>query len=421
MVAERAVALGFDLVRVASPDAIPEAAGRLSTWLEAGHHAGMDWMEADPHRRASPAGLWPQVRSILMLGLSYAPDENPLALLDRPDRGAIATYATRRDYHDVIKGRLKEVAGLLAVRAGAEVKVFVDTAPLMEKPLAAASGLGWTGKHSVVVSRQHGSWLLLGSIFTTAELPPDEPDGDHCGSCRRCLDACPTDAFAAPYRLDAGRCIAYLTIEHAGHIDRELRPAIGNRVFGCDDCLAVCPWNKFAQASRDVRLATRDDLQALPLGDLAGLDAVAFRALFAGTPVKRTGRDRFVRNVLIAIGNSGDPALAEAPIRLLRDPSPLVRAMAVWACSRLLDMERIEGLAARRRREERDGDVQEEWRAALEGLPQRSSTFDVERGPSLPGSEGRGEGRTSLAEGSPLTPTLSRWESEHRAAWEPAA
>lgn len=360
----RGRALGFDLVRVAGRDAIPSAPGRLGAWLADGHHGTMAWMAETPERRGSPAGLWPAVRSIVMVGMTTAPSSDPMTLLERSDRGVVATYAVRRDYHDVIKGRLKELAGFLAARAGSDVKVFVDTAPVLEKALAAASGVGWTGKHSVVVSREHGSWLLLGAIYTDAALPPDAAEPDRCGSCRRCLDACPTDAFPQPYRLDARRCIAYLTIEHAGHIDPAFRPAIGNRVFGCDDCLAVCPWNKFAEESRDARLAARGDLVAPPLRDLARLDDAGFRARFAGTPVKRTGRDRFVRNVLIAIGNSGDPELAGEAVRLLADPSPLVRAMAVWACGRLLPQARMRTLAARFIGPEQDGGVLTEWRVA---------------------------------------------------------
>ena len=320
----------------------------------------MDWMAEGEERRAAPSALWSEVRSIVMVGASYAPPHDPLALLAEKGRGIVAAYAARLDYHDVMKGRLKELAGLLAARAGADVKVFVDTAPVMEKPLAAASGLGWVGKHSVVVSREHGSWLLLGAIFTTAELPRDEAEADRCGSCRRCLDICPTDAFAGPYRLDARRCLAYLTIEHKGHIPAEFRAAVGNRVFGCDDCLAVCPWNKFAEAAKDARMALRDDLAAAPLRDLARLDDAAFRARFAGTPVKRTGRDRFVRNVLVAVGNSGDAALASEAERLLADPSPLVRAMAVWALGRLAP-ERAVALRPRLTEIETDADVAAEW------------------------------------------------------------
>jgi epoxyqueuosine reductase len=325
----------------------------------------MDWMETTAERRANPAALWPEALSVVVLGVNYGPAEDPLAALAARDRGAVSVYARGRDYHDVVKGRLKELAGFLAARADADVKVFVDTAPVMEKPLAAAAGLGWQGKHTVLVSREFGNWLFLGTIFTTAALPPDEPEADHCGSCRRCLDACPTDAFPAPYVLDARRCISYLTIEHKGPIAPELRPLMGNRIFGCDDCLAVCPWNKFAQAGREARLAQRDDLAAPPLAELARLDEAAFRARFAGTPIKRTGRDRFVRNVLIAIGNSGAAALAAEAIRLLDDGSPLVRGTAVWAAAQLLPPERIAELAAARMQGETDEDVRSEWRRAL--------------------------------------------------------
>jgi epoxyqueuosine reductase len=375
----------------------------------------MDWMEAGPERRGSPAGLWPEVRSIVMLGLSYAPEHDPMEMLAERGTAALATYATRRDYHDVIKGRLKELAGYLAAKAGADVKVFVDTAPVMEKALAAASGLGWVGKHSVVISREHGSWLLLGAIFTTAELPPDEPEVPRCGSCTRCLDVCPTAAFPRPHVLDARRCIAYLTIEHKGHIASEFREAIGNRVFGCDDCLAVCPWNKFAETARDQKLAMREDLSGLSLRELARLDDGAFRQLFAGTPVKRTGRERFLRNVLIAIGNSGDPSLAPDAVRLLDDPSALVRAMAVWAAGRLLSAGELARLGEAREPRETDTDVRAEWRSAI------SIVASAERGPPLPGGEGQGEGRALAGEDSPLTPTLSLGERRRVAAAEPIA
>ena len=316
-------------------------------------------------RRAYPQALWPEVRSVILLGLNYAPSTDPLATLPLKDRASISVYARNRDYHDVIKGKLKEAAGMLAARSGSDVKVFVDTAPVMEKPLAEAAGLGWQGKHTVVVSREFGNWLFLGAIFTTADLPVDEPETDHCGSCRRCLDICPTDAFPAPYQLDARRCISYLTIEHKGHIPAEFSAAIGNRVFGCDDCLAVCPWNKFAQAGREVRLMQREDLAAVPLAELARLDDAAFRARFAGTPIKRAGRDRFVRNVLVAIGNSGSEELAAEAVRLLDDASPLVRAMAVWAVARLLPPARVGDCSAGREEREPDADVSDEWRRAL--------------------------------------------------------
>ena len=314
-----------------APDAAPLAPERLEAWLAEGHHGSMAWMADTAARRADPRILWPEVRSIVLLGLNYGPETDPLATLGARDRATISVYARNRDYHDVIKGKLKEAAGFLAARAGSGVKVFVDTAPVMEKPLAQAAGLGWQGKHTVLVSREFGNWLFLGAIFTTAEMPPDAPERDHCGSCRRCLDICPTDAFPAPYRLDARRCISYLTIEHKGHIPPDLRPGIGNRVFGCDDCLAVCPWNKFAQAGREARLKQREDLAAPPLADLARLDDAAFRARFAGTPIKRTGRDRFVRNVLIAIGNSGDPASPRRPSASSATPR---RSCAPWRSGR---------------------------------------------------------------------------------------
>jgi epoxyqueuosine reductase len=366
---ERARAEGFDRVGIAPANAIPQAPARLAQWLSAGHHGDMDWMEARAAERADPTTLWPDVRSIVMLAVNYAPDEDPMASLARPDRAAISPYARRRDYHDVIKGRLKALAGAFAAKAGADVKVFVDTAPVMEKPLAQAAGIGWQGKHSVVIARDQGNWLFLAALYTTAELPPDAPETDHCGSCRRCLDICPTDAFPAPYVLDARRCIAYLTIEHKGPIPVEFRAAIGNRIFGCDDCLAVCPWNKFATVSRETKLALRDELKDLPLAELARLDDGAFRALFAGTPVKRTGRDRFVRNVLIAIGNSGDAALAPVLVERLADASPLVRAMAVWALARLAPHD-LPALAARHAPDEPDPDVRAEWDAALTRQPE---------------------------------------------------
>ncbi|WP_343058746.1 tRNA epoxyqueuosine(34) reductase QueG [Microvirga lupini] len=344
---------------------MPLAPERLQAWLEAGHHGSMEWMADTAERRADPRTLWPEVRSVILLGLNYGPADNPLAELAQKDLGYISVYARNRDYHDVIKGKLKEAAGFLAAKASSDVKVFVDTAPVMEKPLAEAAGLGFQGKHTVVVSREFGNWLFLGAIFTTAELPADAPERNHCGSCRRCLDVCPTNAFPAPYQLDARRCISYLTIEHKGHIPEELRLGIGNRIFGCDDCLAVCPWNKFAQAGREARLVQREDLAALPLADLARLDDPAFRTRFAGTPIKRTGRDRFIRNVLIAIGNSGDASLAEEAERLLDDISPLVRAMAVWALGRLLPPEVVAHHAVERLEHESDSDVREEWRRAV--------------------------------------------------------
>jgi epoxyqueuosine reductase len=294
-------------------------------------------MSTTAQRRAAPRALWPQAQSVIMLGANYAPPDDPLAELARPDLGVVSAYARRRDYHETLKGRLKLLATFLLSRAGAgDAKVFVDTAPVMEKPLAQAAGVGWQGKHSNLVSREFGSWLFLGAIFTDLRLEPDAPETDHCGACRKCLDICPTQAFPAPYRLDARRCIAYLTIEHKGPIAREFRAAIGNRVFGCDDCLAVCPWNKFAQAVSDAKLKAREDLRNLQLAELAALDDAAFRKLFASTPVKRLGSARFLRNVALAIGNSGDPALVECALRLARHDSPLVRGAATWALARLL-------------------------------------------------------------------------------------
>ena len=365
-IAARARLLGFDVMRVAAAEAPPYARQRLEAWLAEGRHGSMDWMLTTAERRADPKVLWPEARSVIMLGMNYGPKDDPLASLSRKDRGTISVYARGRDYHDVIKGKLKELAGFVAARGGGDVKVFVDTAPVMEKPLAEAAGLGWQGKHTVLVSREFGNWLFLGSIFTTAELPPDAPEADHCGSCRRCLDVCPTDAFPAPYQLDARRCVSYLTIEHKGSIAPELRRGIGNRVFGCDDCLAVCPWNKFAQAGREARLAQRNDLAAPPLAELAHLDEAEFRTRFAGTPIKRTGRDRFIRNVLIAIGNSGERALADEAVRLLDDPSPLVRAMAIWAAAELLPKGELVRLAAGRIETEAEEDVRQEWERAMD-------------------------------------------------------
>lgn len=367
----RARRLGFDLVRVTTPDAVPGLPEDLAGWLAADFHGGMAWMQDRADQRADPAVLWPQVRSVVMLGMNYGPETDPLSLLERRDRGAIAAYAQRRDYHEVLKGKLKELGGYLSAKGDVRVKVFVDTAPVMEKPLAAAAGLGWQGKHTVLLSRAFGNWLLLGAIYTSAAFAPDAPEADHCGGCRRCLDICPTGALPAPYRLDARRCISYLTIEHEGPIAPEFRAAIGNRIFGCDDCLAVCPWNKFARAAGESRLAARNDLLAPPLADLARLDEAAFRVRFAGTPIKRTGRDRFLRNVLIAIGNSRDETLAQGALDNLRDPSALVRGMAVWAAARLLDPARFAILADDHAGRETDADVLAEWDAARDMAPVR--------------------------------------------------
>ena len=323
----------------------------------------MVWLATTAERRASPDALWPDVRSVIMLGMNYGPDEDPLAILKRKDRAAISTYAKGDDYHELIKSRLKEIARWLVANAGGDVKVFVDTAAVMEKPLAATAGFGWQGKHTNLVSRDFGSWLFLGSIFTTLELPADQAAPDNCGNCRACLDICPTAAFPEPYRLDARRCISYLTIEHKGPIPREFRAAMGNRIYGCDDCLAVCPWNKFAVQGREAKLAAREALRAPALAELARLDDAQFRTLFTKTSIKRTGRDRFVRNVLIAIGNSGDVSLACEAERLLDDASPLVRGAAVWALSRLLPRENFAVLE--NKQSEIDDSVREEWTAAL--------------------------------------------------------
>jgi epoxyqueuosine reductase len=362
--ASEARALGFDCVGVTSPDAIADAARHFRAFLDGGAHGEMDWLAANPERRADPRGLWPAVRSVIMVGVNYGPDENPLAILESRTSGAISVYAQGDDYHDLIKKRLKALARWLVATSGCEVKVFVDTAAVMEKPLAQAAGLGWQGKHTNLVSREFGSWLFLGAIFTTLDLPRDEADADHCGSCQACLDICPTSAFPAPYKLDARRCISYLTIESRGPIPHEFRKAIGNRIYGCDDCLAVCPWNKFAQEGREAKLAARQDLRAPSLAELVRLDDAAFRARFTKSPVKRIGRDRFVRNVLIAIGNSGDGTLAREAKRLLIDNSSLVRGAAVWALSQLLGRDEFSALAARALDAEPDETVRIEWRLA---------------------------------------------------------
>ncbi|MFF0920744.1 tRNA epoxyqueuosine(34) reductase QueG [Rhizobium leguminosarum] len=356
-------AKGFDLCRITRPDAIPQAKERLGQFIDAGRHGTMDWMAETRDRRGDPRTLWSEVRSVVVFGLNYAPDEDPRAILDKPDKAAISVYARNRDYHDVIKGRLKEIATRFAARAGADVKVFVDTAPVMEKPLAAAAGIGWQGKHTNLVSRVHGSWLFLGTMFTTADLVIDEAETDHCGSCRACLDICPTAAFPAPYQIDARRCISYLTIEHKGPIDADLRGLIGNRIYGCDDCLAACPWNKFASSASEMKLQAREDLKEPSIAFLLTLDDAAFRAFFSGSPVKRIGRDRFVRNVLIAAGNSGDKALIGPARALSDDPSPVVRGMAIWALSRLMEAGEFSVFAAQRA-DERDDDVLNEWRLA---------------------------------------------------------
>lgn len=327
----RARDLGFSAVGIAPVDGLGEAAFRLRAFVELGRHGSMAWMEETLDRRADPRVLWPEARSAVVVAMNYGPDGDPLDNLSKRSVGNISVYARHRDYHDVLKGRLKEVAGLVARETGADVKVFVDTAPLMEKPLAALAGVGWQGKHTNVVSRDFGSWLFLGVILSAADLPASEPAGDHCGACRRCLDACPTGAFPAPYQIDARRCVSYLTIEHAGPIPEEMRPMIGNRIYGCDDCLAVCPWNKFASQAAEMKLRPRPELMEPSLAALAALDDASFRTLFSGSPVKRIGRNRFVRNVAIAIGNSGDQALVLALMPLIDDPDPVVAEAAEWA------------------------------------------------------------------------------------------
>jgi epoxyqueuosine reductase len=357
---ERALALGFDAVGFAAADLGPHARDHLAQYLALGYHGDMGWLETRAAERGAPKDLWPEVQSVVVLGLNYGPDGDPLAPLSRRDRGTISVYAQGRDYHDLVKKKLKALAGFMGERFGCALKLFVDTAPVMEKPLAQLAGLGWQGKHTNLVSRDLGSWLFLGEIYTDLDLAPDPAEADFCGSCQRCLEVCPTDAFPAPYRLDARRCISYLTIEHKGHIAREFRQAMGNRIYGCDDCLAVCPWNKFARRTDEAGLLPRAELTAPRLADLAALDDAAFRRRFAGSPVKRTGRDRFVRNVLIAIGNSGLAELAPAARACLDDPSPLVRAMAVWALARL-DRDTFTAEQTRRQSEEKDVAVLEEW------------------------------------------------------------
>ncbi|MBU6298415.1 MAG: tRNA epoxyqueuosine(34) reductase QueG [Alphaproteobacteria bacterium] len=360
----RALSEGFDAVRFARAAAPENAAGRLDAFLAQGRHGTMDWLARNAERRADPVALWPEAKSVVVLGVNYGPDHDPLDDLKDRDAGVVSVYARGDDYHDIVKKRLKRLGGFMVERFGGDVKVFVDTAPVLEKPLAQQAGLGWQGKHTNLVSREYGSWLFLGSVFTTLEIEADAAENDHCGACHACLDICPTRAFPAPYQLDARRCISYLTIEHKGHIPREFRDAIGNRVYGCDDCLAVCPWNKFARASHEAKFQTRTALEHAPLAALARLDDAAFREMFRGSPIKRIGRDRFIRNVLIAIGNSGETSLAPDAQRSLGDPSPLVRAMAVWALSKLLDAPRFAALAAANAPHEADSEVRAEWLTA---------------------------------------------------------
>ena len=330
-----ALRIGFDAVGFCQASLAPDARERLTQFLHAGYQGDMGWLAARTEQRSHPQSLWPEARSVVVVGLSYAPEDDPLALATQPSKGAISVYARNRDYHDLVKGRLKHLAQFMISRFTCNVKVFVDTAPVMEKPLAQNGGLGWQGKHTNLVSRSHGSWLLLGELYTTMELDPDEPTVDHCGSCSRCLDICPTQAFPAPYKLDATRCISYLTIEHKGPIPHEFRKAIGNRIYGCDDCLAVCPWNKFAQPTKHEQLVARDKLTGPLLADLSLLNDSQFRSLFSGSPIKRIGRNRFVRNVLTAIGNSADATLLPSAQALRHDPDPIVAEAADWAVNQL--------------------------------------------------------------------------------------
>ena len=358
---DRALAVGFDAVGFA-PAFLPESArAGLQAFLADGMQGDMGWLERRADERGDPRTLWPGARSVVVLGVNYGPERDPRDDQARTEQGAVSVYARGRDYHDLVKKRLKVLGRWMAESFDCEVKVFVDTAPVMEKPLAQAAGLGWQGKHTNLLSRRHGSWLFLGEVFTSLDLTPDAPESDHCGACRACLDACPTRAFPAPYRLDARRCISYLTIEHQGPIPREFRVPMGNRIYGCDDCLAACPWNKFAQPHDEPDFAPRAALDPPRLAALAALDDAAFRTAFSNSPIKRTGRDRFLRNVLIAIGNSGAPALIPTAQGLLGDSSPLVRGMAVWALSRLLPPAEFAALRAVRMAGESDPDVLAEW------------------------------------------------------------
>ncbi|PKP82048.1 MAG: tRNA epoxyqueuosine(34) reductase QueG [Alphaproteobacteria bacterium HGW-Alphaproteobacteria-18] len=356
----RALALGFDAAGIARADEAWPAGERLKTFVELGRHGDMAWMETTLARRSAPTAMWPEARSALVVAMNYGPDHNPLDNLAQRETGNISVYARGRDYHDLIKSRLKQLAGEVAEITGADVKVFVDTAPLMEKPLAQKAGLGWQGRHTNLVSRDLGSWFFLGTVLTSAALTPDAPEPDHCGSCHACLDICPTGAFPAPYQLDARRCISYLTIEYGGPIPAEFRPAMGNRIYGCDDCLAACPWNKFASSASEAALYARAELKGPGLDELAALDDAAFRDVFSGSPVKRSGRDRFVRNVCIAIGNSGEPCLIASLLPLLQDTAPVVRGAAIWALARL-DPARFAAEKARLRPSEHDISVLAEW------------------------------------------------------------
>lgn len=362
---DEALTLGFHDVRFVEVCDDLEAGRYLDAFLADGRHGDMDWMARHADRRRSPKALWPEAKSAVLLALSYTPEYDPLEGLQHPSSGAVSVYAKGKDYHDIVKPKLKQLARSLQGRTGCDVKVFVDTAPLMEKPLAERAGLGWQGKHTNLVSRTGGSWFFIGAILTTAPLLPDAAEVDHCGGCTRCLDVCPTGAFPGPYQLDARRCISYLTIEHKGHVDRALRKPMGNRIYGCDDCLAVCPWNKFAVMAGEQRLKAREETDNPPLKDLLSMDDTQFRQRFKGTPVKRTGRDRMLRNVLIAAGNSGDKALMQFVSPHLDDPSPLVRAMAVWALRELMPRDEFSARYSACAANEQDADVAAEWRYAL--------------------------------------------------------
>ncbi len=364
MINTEAALLGFGLCRITSPELPTGSAEDLFEYLRQGHHGTMHWMAETFERRRRPQALWSKVRSVIMLAMNYTPANDPLEILQHRDQAAISVYAQNRDYHDIVKGKLKSLASKLVSKAGGEVKVFVDTAPVMEKPLAEKAGIGWQGKHTNVVSRQLGSWFFLGSIFTTAELPFDAGEENHCGSCRACLDICPTAAFTAAHQIDARRCISYLTIEHKGPIPIELRPLLGNRVFGCDDCLAVCPWNKFAKEATEAKLIGRQELKSLSLRELAKLDDAAFRRFFSANPVKRIGRNRFIRNVLTAMGNAADSRFANDVVPHLNDDNPLVRGAAIWALGQL-DPTSASELARRRAADEMDASVVTEWKLVL--------------------------------------------------------
>lgn len=366
---DKALASGFDAVGFAPAELADSNRQDLAEYLRRGYHGDMGWLAGKADRRGDPSVLWPDARSVVALGISYAPDGDPLANLAQPETGNISVYARGRDYHEVVKKRLRAFGRWIGEEYSCGIKIFVDTAPVMEKPLAQQAGLGWQGKHTNLVSREHGSWLFLGEIYTTLDLPAadplDDPPDDHCGSCRRCLDVCPTNAFPAPYQLDARRCISYLTIEHDGPIDRDLRPLMGNRIYGCDDCLAVCPWNKFAKSGADPDLEPRDELSAPRLAELARLGDGEFRRLFSKTAVKRSGRDRFIRNILITLGNSDDSVAVPVVETLLDDPVPMVRGAAVWALSRLVPREEFARQQALRVPAEDEADVQDEWRSAM--------------------------------------------------------